>query len=173
MSDSQGSNLTNPDFWIRLIYMLVFGLLSGLARLVVGIVAIIQAVIVLISGSPNENLKTLGEGIAEWARQCYLFLSFSSDLKPYPFQEWPVPFSKLADQDDPESSDVVDKSSEEDSQESAEGSISAEGSLSAEGSVSTEDSKSAEGSESAEKMEAREDTEAPDSADTDTKKSES
>jgi len=92
MSDNNQS-LTSPDLWIRLIYMLIFWLLSFVARVVIGIVAFIQFFVVLFSGETNKNLKHLGEGIARWTQQNYLFLCFASDQKPYPFQDWPGPAS--------------------------------------------------------------------------------
>jgi cytoskeletal protein RodZ len=92
MSDTNQS-LTSPDLWIRLIYMLIFWLLSFIARVVIGIVAFIQFFVVLFSGETNKNLKDLGEGIASWTQQNYRFLCFASDQKPYPFQDWPVPTS--------------------------------------------------------------------------------
>lgn len=91
MTEEKSSNFTNPDLWIRLIYMLVFGLLSALARLVVAIIAIIQFVVVLFTGSANQNLRDLGQGVAQWTEQAYKFLTFVSELKPYPFHEWPSP----------------------------------------------------------------------------------
>lgn len=92
MSDNNQS-LTSPDLWIRLIYMLIFWLLSFIARVVIGIVAFIQFFVVLFSGETNKNLKDLGEGIASWTQQNYRFLCFASDQKPYPFQDWPAPAS--------------------------------------------------------------------------------
>lgn len=91
MTEEKSSNFTNPDLWIRLIYMLVFGLLTALARLVVAIIAIIQFIVVLFTGSANQNLCNLGQGVARWTEQAYEFLTFASELKPYPFHEWPSP----------------------------------------------------------------------------------
>ena len=90
---NNGKNLplTDVDTWLRLAYMLVFGLLSGLARLLLLVVAAIQFVLVLITGESNSNLRSFGYGLAKWTEQAFLFLSFASERKPYPFQDWPMP----------------------------------------------------------------------------------
>ena len=91
MNDNNRTNFANPDLWIRLIYMVLFGLLSWLARVVVLIIAAVQFLLVLLAGSGNHNLRRLGDSIARWTQQTYLFLSFASEQKPYPFQDWPAP----------------------------------------------------------------------------------
>jgi hypothetical protein len=99
MTDNNQS-LTNPDLWIRLVYMVIFWLLSYIARMVIGAVGFIQFFVVLFSGETNKNLKNLGEGTARWTQQNYLFLSFASEQKPYPFQDWPSPEGDQTSDDD-------------------------------------------------------------------------
>lgn len=90
MTDEKTQNLTNPDLWLRLIYMILFALLSGLARIVIFLIAAVQFLFVLFSGEDNINLRVLGNGISQWTMQTYQFLCFASEQKPYPFQDWPV-----------------------------------------------------------------------------------
>jgi hypothetical protein len=81
--------LTNCNTWIRLAYMLLFTLLLMAARLVISLVVIVQFLLVLVIGSDNENLRNLGQGLAKWVYETVLFLTFNSEEKPYPFNEWP------------------------------------------------------------------------------------
>jgi len=90
MAEPGQSNLTNPDFWIRLLYMVLFWFLSWLARAAVAIIALVQAVLVLINDQGHPRLRNLGRGIARWTEQNYLFLTFATEEKPYPFQDWPA-----------------------------------------------------------------------------------
>ena len=69
MTDSK-THLTNPAIWIRLAFMLVFAL--------------------LLTGSDNENLRNLGQGLGKWIYQAFMFLTFNSEEKPFPFDEWPT-----------------------------------------------------------------------------------
>lgn len=89
MTDSK-KTLTNGNTWIRFAYMLLFALLLMAARLIVGVVVVVQFVIVLVTGKDNQNLRNLGQGLGKWAYQAIMFLTFNSDNKPFPFDEWPV-----------------------------------------------------------------------------------
>ena len=82
--------LTNTETWIRFAYMLLFALLLMAARIIVSIVVLVQFVIVLITGADNENLRNLGQGLGKWVYQAIMFLTFNSNNKPFPFDEWPV-----------------------------------------------------------------------------------
>ncbi|MDX2464023.1 MAG: DUF4389 domain-containing protein [Porticoccus sp.] len=95
MEQQTKTNLLNVETWIRLLYMVVFGFLSILARMVVGIVAVLQFLLVLITGKDNSNLRDLGQGTSKWTYQAFLFLTFNSDEKPFPFSDWPEIDSKM------------------------------------------------------------------------------
>lgn len=81
--------LTNSETWIRFAYMLLFTLLVMAARLIISMIVILQFLIVLISGQDNQNLRNLGQGLGKWVYQTVMFLTFNSDNKPFPFDEWP------------------------------------------------------------------------------------
>jgi hypothetical protein len=83
-------SLTNVDTWIRLAYMVLFALLVMAARLLVSIVVVVQFALVLIFGKDNENLRNLGQGLGKWVYQAIMFLTFNSNDKPFPFDEWPA-----------------------------------------------------------------------------------
>ncbi|MDG2019133.1 MAG: DUF4389 domain-containing protein [Porticoccaceae bacterium] len=83
-------SLTNVNTWIRLAYMVLFALLVMAARLLVSLVVIVQFALVLIFGKDNENLRNLGQGLGKWVYQAIMFLTFNSDDKPFPFDEWPA-----------------------------------------------------------------------------------
>jgi Domain of unknown function (DUF4389) len=89
MEEQTKTNLLNPESWFRLLYMLVFGLLSVVARMVIWVVAILQFLLVLVTGTGNDNLRDLGRGTSKWVYQTFLFLTFNSDDKPFPFSDWP------------------------------------------------------------------------------------
>lgn len=88
MTDNKGT-LSNSNTWVRLVYMFVFTLLLMAARLVITLVVIVQFLLVLVTGSDNENLRNLGQGLGKWVYQTVMFLTFNTDSKPFPFDEWP------------------------------------------------------------------------------------
>jgi len=88
MTDNKGT-LSNSNTWVRLAYMFVFTLLLMAARLFITLVVIVQFLLVLVTGSDNENLRNLGQGLGKWVYQTVMFLTFNTDSKPFPFDEWP------------------------------------------------------------------------------------
>ena len=89
MEQQTKTNLLNKETWLRLLYMAVFGLLSFVARIVIWVVAVLQFLLVLITGEGNSNLRDLGQGASKWTYQAYMFVTFNSDNKPFPFSDWP------------------------------------------------------------------------------------
>jgi hypothetical protein len=89
MSDKKMS-LLNANTWIRGAYMLLFGLLLVAGRLIISLVVVVQFLFVLFTGSDNDNLRHLGKGLGKWVYQTLIFLTFNSEKKPFPFDEWPV-----------------------------------------------------------------------------------
>jgi len=53
-------------------------------------VVFVQFLLVLVTGSDNENLRNLGQGLGKWIYQTVMFLTFNTESKPFPFDEWPV-----------------------------------------------------------------------------------
>ena len=84
------THLTNPATWIRLGFMLVFTLLLMAGSLIISIIVVMQFALVLVTGSDNENLRNLGQGLGKWIYQAFMFLTFNSEEKPFPFDEWPT-----------------------------------------------------------------------------------
>jgi hypothetical protein len=115
MEQQTKTHLLDPETWIRLLYMIVFGLLSILARMVVWIVAVLQFLLVLITGADNKNLRDLGQGAAKWTYQAFLFLTFNSNDKPFPFSDWP----EIEESEDNEVITSLSSAEEEISAESA------------------------------------------------------
>jgi hypothetical protein len=89
MSDKKIS-LLNANTWIRGAYMLLFGLLLVAARLIISLVVVVQFLFVLCTGSDNDTLRNLGQGLAKWVYQTLMFLTFNNEEKPFPFDEWPA-----------------------------------------------------------------------------------
>lgn len=107
MNERKQNILTNPDIWIRLLYMVVFGVLTTIARLVILVIAVLQFVLVLVTGDDNRNLRNAGQTIAKWTLQAYYFLTFASEDKPFPFDDWPEPDAEPESGDDSSDDDDI------------------------------------------------------------------
>ena len=90
MSDIRTCLLSRKT-WIRIAYMALFLLLLILARSVLLLLILIQTGIVLTSGTDNEKLRELGQSLTKWVFQTLMFVTFNSEKKSYPFDDWPEP----------------------------------------------------------------------------------
>lgn len=91
MDEKLKSNLLSSSHWLRLIFMLLFSLLVQVAAAVMWVVVVLQFLFNLFTGSSNEQLSSFGASLVLYIYQCWQFLSYGSEEKPYPFQDWPLP----------------------------------------------------------------------------------
>lgn len=83
-------NMTAGSTWVRFLFMILFGFLYGISRIVTAAVVIIQFVNVLITGDTNEQLKTFGHSLAIYSYEIVDYLTFNSGVKPFPLDaKWP------------------------------------------------------------------------------------
>ena len=87
-------NVRSGSTWLRLIFMIVFGFLYGLSRIVIAAVVVIQFFYVLLTGESNDQLKKFGHSLAIYSYQVINFLTFNTEKKPFPFDaSWPTSIS--------------------------------------------------------------------------------
>ena len=91
MEEKIKMNILNQDTWLRGVFMILFGLLSFISRLILIAISVLQFILLACTGSLNENLKKLGETISIWSYQAFLFLTYNTNEKPFPFSDWPKP----------------------------------------------------------------------------------
>ena len=73
----------NPDrgpIWKRGLFMLMFSVLYGVAEVVLSLLVFVQFVLVLISGSANQQLLRLGGSLARYTREVFEYLTFNTCL---------------------------------------------------------------------------------------------
>ena len=91
-------NLKSRSTWLRLVFMFVFYVLGSVATLVASVVIVLGFLWVLFTGETNEQLKRTGQGIATYIAQIIEYLTYNSDVRPFPFDaEWPAPAAVDAD----------------------------------------------------------------------------
>jgi hypothetical protein len=95
------TTLTNLDSWKRGLFMIVFAMISGVAKLIVTLVAVFQFVTLLFKGQANAAVIPLGQNLSTYLYQITLFLTFKTDEMPFPFLAFPdgAPESKLTEDD--------------------------------------------------------------------------
>ncbi len=75
--------------WVRALYMILFFFLYEIAEAVIGVVVVLQFLIVLLSGSRNGRLLQFGRQLSAYAYEVFLFQTFNTETKPFPFSDWP------------------------------------------------------------------------------------
>lgn len=89
MSDDVVENLTRPSQWLRIAYMLALAVALYVAGIVLALLCVAQAIFSLLTGNDNENLRALGKDLSTYVYQILEFLSYNSELKPFPFSPYP------------------------------------------------------------------------------------
>lgn len=74
---------------VRGLFMLLMLVVFHVCGTVLGIATVIQFVLTLISGTPNERLIVLGRNLGCYLRQIVDFLTFVTEIVPFPFSDWP------------------------------------------------------------------------------------
>ena len=91
MNDELKTNLKSKSIWLRGLFMLLFAVLYGVAEMVLAVVAIFQFGAALITGSPNDNVTRFGNSLGQYIFQITQFVTFNTEVKPFPFSSWPEP----------------------------------------------------------------------------------
>jgi len=89
MNDEIKQKILDKNTWLRGLYMLLFVLISGVARFVIAVLVLFQFFSVLFTGNTNAQLLTLGQNLSTYIYQITLFLTFNSEWRPFPFGSWP------------------------------------------------------------------------------------
>tara|TARA_R100001377_G_scaffold71657_1_gene47305 strand:- start:728 stop:1225 length:498 start_codon:yes stop_codon:yes gene_type:complete len=89
MSDDIVENLKEPSQWLRIAYMIALAVALYVASVVLTLLTIAQAVFSLLTGKDNLNLRALGKDLGTYVHQILEFLTYNSELKPFPFSPYP------------------------------------------------------------------------------------
>jgi hypothetical protein len=95
MSEINKAALTNLHTWKRGLFMVLFAIISWLAKWVVNIVALLQFVTLLITGKTNTSVLPFGQNLSTYLYQITLFLTFKTEDMPFPFTSFPDEASEI------------------------------------------------------------------------------
>ncbi len=89
-NDTQSkSSEKNSELFSRIFYTVLFCLIGWMTLWVFTFVVLIQFGFLLITGQVNKNLKGFNKEIGLFLFDMIKYLSFQSDVKPFPFRDWP------------------------------------------------------------------------------------
>lgn len=84
------ANITSSELWLRLLYMVFFGVCLQLVRIVMWAIVVLQFFLTLITGGDNEYLRNFGLTLSQYVFQVFKFLTYNTEEKPFPFSDWPA-----------------------------------------------------------------------------------
>ena len=73
------------NFFSRLFYIVVFVIILGIVRFVLWGVLLVQMLLHIVGARPNANAQKAGQVVAEYVYRIWLYLSYNTDEKPFPF----------------------------------------------------------------------------------------
>lgn len=97
MDDNIKKNIREAHTWLRLLYMLLFALVIKLGFFVFLVVVTVQFLFVLISGKCNGPLVRFSDVLCQYLYQCFRFVAFNRDDKPFPFSDLPLATGTASD----------------------------------------------------------------------------
>ncbi len=74
--------------WKRIFFMLIYSVIVGLVRILLWTVILLQVASALLTGAPNANILDLGKKLSAYLYHILLFLTFNTELLPFPFSDW-------------------------------------------------------------------------------------
>ncbi|MCZ2720434.1 DUF4389 domain-containing protein [Marinomonas sp. 15G1-11] len=80
---------TQQDFWIRLIFMLVYWVILNVSLSIFGFLVLVMTIIRFGSQHKPEGMIQFQFNLTEFITQILSFLIFKTDNKPFPFSPWP------------------------------------------------------------------------------------
>lgn len=81
-------NLKKSESWIRGIYLLIFLFILQIMEIVIVVLTVFQFVASIFTGGRLPSLDAFSRGLANYTRNILLYITYQSDLKPFPFREW-------------------------------------------------------------------------------------
>lgn len=90
MSDIK-QNIESDAFWVRTVFTIGFFLVYGLLDVVVIFLMLVQWGFTLVTGQVNPALNQFSAGLALYLAQIVKYVTGNSELKPFPFSDWPTP----------------------------------------------------------------------------------
>ena len=76
---------------LRALLMVVFAVITYVIVVffLIYILAVVQWLVALLHGRPNERLLQFGKNLSAYLHQCFDYLTFNTDEAPYPLGAWP------------------------------------------------------------------------------------
>ena len=74
------------SLWLRLLWMILIGVMLGVAQTVLQVTAVIQFILMAMrNGKPNVELAWFGKRMGDWMAKAVRYQTAADDEKPWPW----------------------------------------------------------------------------------------
>ncbi len=110
--DDVTDHLKERSTWLRIFFMVGFALALYVVGIVILFITLAQVLFNIFTGADNRNLRRLGADLAEYVNQILRYLTYNTDVRPFPFSPFPDQSDADGDNGGPEDSDGGNEFSE-------------------------------------------------------------
>lgn len=89
MNQTLKEKLSAKEKWIRLLFMILFVIIASIAKIIIYIISLVQFITLLFTNEPNKMLLDFSKNLSYYNYQIFLFLTYNTEIRPYPFSSWP------------------------------------------------------------------------------------
>jgi len=80
---------TSENLWLRLLYMILFIIVFGVAEFALYLTAAVTFLFKLRGKADTSRISGLGHSIALYIKEIADYLTFNTEVRPFPFSDWP------------------------------------------------------------------------------------
>jgi len=89
----------------RALFMVFFLVVYSISKFLIIGLALFQLITLLLTEKPNEQVLKFSQNLSFYIYQIIKYVSFNSELKPFPFSSWPNEKMNMAESDPSEGMD--------------------------------------------------------------------
>lgn len=95
MDQALKEKLTATEKWLRALFLIIFAFINYFVQVFSWAFALFQWVTTLFADKPNQRLVAFGRQLSLYSFQILAYLTYNSDKRPFPFQDWPKQHEKV------------------------------------------------------------------------------
>lgn len=90
MNEQLNVNLKKESTWKRIFFMLILTVIVSVVRTLLWAVILLQVITTLLTGNCNTHILSFSCGLSAYLYHITLYLTFNTELLPFPFSQWQV-----------------------------------------------------------------------------------
>jgi len=120
MEDQTREHLVNGGIWMRGLHMLLMAVAYNVVEAMIALIAVFQFFCALLTGRVNEPLLKFAKNGSIYIQEVLEFLTFNSEIRPFPFTSWPDEDHTGEDWLDETTTEVPDESEDDNDQKKSD-----------------------------------------------------